>query len=626
MDRALELHGELIRVMLGSYLDHLAVTWRSSSDSATAVASVLDGSCRVFEASSERRRSATRLLREAECVGDGVLGALRTRLCISTGDELLLAAAWWSEVDPQLGSVFGVLHDDGSRRYPSSGVLHLIAAAHGIAVPVHPRRLVELGIVEPTAPSERLALTPTAREVVAGQIVPEPPGADAEPDADLLAGLLADLVVAGDGPVVVRGQAGTGRHGLARLAAARVGMAVVGSDRPTAELRLLARLGIAIPVVDVGDDVIRLWRREDGPLIAIAGLDDEVDAGHVLDVPMPGDTARRELWTDALNAADFDDDALCDRLADHFRFARRDVVATVRRGSTLARLAGRTMTAHDIWTAAQHRPDRRLGGIAHHIDPTFRLDDLVLPERTAARLREVVTHVAHRRTVLSEWGFGRRLARGSGVAALFTGPPGTGKTSAAEAIAGELDMMLFRIDLSRVVSKYIGETEKHLAIAFREAEHSGAMLLFDEADALFGKRTEVRDAHDRYANLEVSYLLQRIETFTGVVVLSSNRPGNIDDAFLRRLRFVVKFDVPTLAERIELWRRSFPDQAALGALDWEQLATHDLAGGHIQSAALAAAFLAAGNGRVIEQAHIDRAIAHEYEKLDRAAPVSGARR
>jgi SpoVK/Ycf46/Vps4 family AAA+-type ATPase len=239
------------------------------------------------------------------------------------------------------------------------------------------------------------------------------------------------------------------------------------------------------------------------------------------------------------------------------------------------------------------------------------------------RLRELVAHVELRTTVLDDWGFRRRLPRGRGVAALFAGPSGTGKTTAAEAVACELGTQLFRIDLSRVVSKYIGETEQHLATAFAEAERSGALLLFDEADALFGRRTEVRDAHDRYANLEVSYLLQRVESFTGLVILSTNRAGNIDDAFLRRLRFVVRFERPDAAEREELWRRSFPGTASLAELDWARLARHDLAGGHIQAAALSAAFLAAGNGGVIDHRHLERAIAHEYEKLDRAAPPDG---
>ncbi len=194
--------------------------------------------------------------------------------------------------------------------------------------------------------------------------------------------------------------------------------------------------------------------------------------------------------------------------------------------------------------------------------------------------------------MLDDWGFRRRLPRGQGVAVLFAGPPGTGKTMAAEAIADALEQDLYRIDLSAVVSKYIGETEKNLATAFDEAERAGAVLFFDEADALFGKRTEVRDAHDRYANLEVNYLLQRVETFTGLVVLASNREAALDEAFLRRLRFIVRFELPDARLRKRLWQRSFPPEAAHEGLDWDALARGELSGGNIQSAALAAAYLA----------------------------------
>ena len=206
------------------------------------------------------------------------------------------------------------------------------------------------------------------------------------------------------------------------------------------------------------------------------------------------------------------------------------------------------------------------------------------------------------------------------MAALFGGPPGTGKTMAAEAIAHALRQDLYRVDLSAVVSKYIGETEKNLAAAFDEAERGSAVLFFDEADSLFGKRTEVRDAHDRYANLEVNYLLQRVESFTGLAILATNKQSAVDEAFLRRLRFVVRFELPTTELRQELWRRSFPPEATLAELDWPALAAAELAGGSIQSAALSAAYLAARNGGVIGPAHVRHALRREYEKLGKAWP------
>ncbi len=255
--------------------------------------------------------------------------------------------------------------------------------------------------------------------------------------------------------------------------------------------------------------------------------------------------------------------------------------------------------------------------------PAFTLDDLVLSETARSQLEELVSHVELRSFVFDDWAFNRRFPRGDGLAALFSGPPGTGKTTAAEAVANRLSADVVRIDLAKVASKWVGDTAKNLAIAFREAERCGALLLFDEADALFGKRTEVHDAHDRYANFDVSYLLQRVETFSGLVILTTNKPGNIDEALLRRLRFVVRFEAPDATRRREIWKRSIPDGAAAGDIDWDSLAEHDLSGGHIQTAALSAAFMAAAKskrGRRIDQPEIHRALKREYEKLDRAAP------
>ena len=215
----------------------------------------------------------------------------------------------------------------------------------------------------------------------------------------------------------------------------------------------------------------------------------------------------------------------------------------------------------------------------------FTLDDLVLPPDVLAKLRELVAHVALRHVVLDDWGFRRRLPRGQGVPALFAGPPGTGKTIAAEALAHALRQDLYRVDLSAVVSKYVGETEKNLASAFDEAERGCAVLFFDEADALFSRRTEVRDAHDRYANLEVNYLLQRVESFTGLVVLATNRGSSIDEAFLRRLRFLIRFELPGADLRRRLWRRSFPPGVARGRARLGSAGPVELAGGSIQAAA-----------------------------------------
>jgi hypothetical protein len=260
---------------------------------------------------------------------------------------------------------------------------------------------------------------------------------------------------------------------------------------------------------------------------------------------------------------------------------------------------------------------RSMDGLAMRVEPRARLDDLILPEEVAAQLRLLLVHARQRLRVLEEWGFGARLGRGLGLGALFAGPSGTGKTLAAEAIAGELELEVFRVDLSRVVSKYIGETERNLRRIFDSAECGEALLLFDEADALFGRRTEVKDSHDRYANIEVSFLLSRMEEHRGISVLTTNMRQAMDVAFLRRLRFAVEFPFPDAAERARIWRSVLPAGAPVGDLDFDRLAQLNLPGGHIRNIALGAAFLAAEAGVPIGMAQVRAAAAGEYAKLER---------
>jgi SpoVK/Ycf46/Vps4 family AAA+-type ATPase len=232
-------------------------------------------------------------------------------------------------------------------------------------------------------------------------------------------------------------------------------------------------------------------------------------------------------------------------------------------------------------------------------------------------LREIAMNVRWRRQVYEQWGFARRSPRGLSISALFFGPSGTGKTMAAEVLARELELDLFRIDLSSVVSKYIGETEKNLRRVFDAAEAGGAVLLFDEADALFGHRSEVRDSHDRYANIEVSYLLQRMEAYRGLAILTSNMKQALDPAFLRRIRFFVQFPFPEEGQRAEIWRRVFPAHTPTEGLSIDTLARLSLAGGSIQNVALAAAFLAADEGVPVRMSHLLSAVRTECQKLER---------
>ena len=222
-----------------------------------------------------------------------------------------------------------------------------------------------------------------------------------------------------------------------------------------------------------------------------------------------------------------------------------------------------------------------------------------------------------RATVYEDWGFAAQSARGLGISALFSGPSGTGKTMAAEVLARELRLDLYRVDLSATVSKYIGETEKNLRRIFDAAEEGGVILLFDEADALFGKRSEVKDSHDRYANIEVGYLLQRMEAYRGLAILTTNLKGSLDSAFLRRIRFVVQFPFPDVIQRTEIWRRVFPARTPASGLDERQLARLNVGGGNIRNIALGAAFLAAEADEPVRMPHLLRAAQVEYAKLEK---------
>jgi SpoVK/Ycf46/Vps4 family AAA+-type ATPase len=259
---------------------------------------------------------------------------------------------------------------------------------------------------------------------------------------------------------------------------------------------------------------------------------------------------------------------------------------------------------------------------AQRVTPSASWDDLVLPPFETQLLRDVVAHVRARAQVHEVWGLAAKGARGLSITALFSGASGTGKTMAAEVIANELGLDLYRIDLSQVVSKYIGETEKNLRRVFDAAEEGGAILLFDEADALFGKRSEVKDSHDRYANIEVSYLLQRMEAYRGLAILTTNLKDSLDGAFLRRIRFAVSFPFPSAEQREAIWRRVLPAGVPRDELRFGELARLNVAGGNIRNIAVYAAFLAAGDGGKVGMRHLARAARVEVAKLER--PLSDA--
>jgi ATP-dependent 26S proteasome regulatory subunit len=308
---------------------------------------------------------------------------------------------------------------------------------------------------------------------------------------------------------------------------------------------------------------------------------------------------------------------LADRLAAQFQLTPARIRAAVAEADTTVALGEPLETR--LWRAARAQARPRLDGLARRVEPAVTWNDLVLPEEAVTTLRATVAAARGQATAYTHWGFAARNGRGLGLSALFAGPSGTGKTSAAEIVAGELELDLYQIDVSQVVSKYVGETEKQLRRIFDAAERGACVLLFDEADALFGKRGEVKDSHDRFANLEVSYLLQRIERYRGLAILTTNMKQALDSAFLRRIRFVVNFPFPGVAQREAIWRRAFPPTAPTQGLDYAKLARLNLAGGNLRGIALNAACLAAAEGRPIGMEQLRRAARVELAKLERSA-------
>ena len=287
--------------------------------------------------------------------------------------------------------------------------------------------------------------------------------------------------------------------------------------------------------------------------------------------------------------------------------------------------AGSGSLVEDVCAAARAQCGHELGRLANKIEPRYGWDDIVLPADQVHHLREICVQAEYRNAVYGDWGFDRKLSLGKGLNVLFTGPPGVGKTMGAEVIARELRLDLYRIDLSQVVSKYIGESEKNLDKIFTAAENSNAILFFDEADALFGKRSEVRDSHDRYANIEISYLLQKMEEYQGISILATNLRQNLDDAFMRRLQAVVEFPFPDEEYRARIWKSIFPKETPLAPdVDFNLLAREiPLAGGNIKNMALVAAFYAAGDGGAVSMEHLIQAAYREHQKIGRTWDQSG---
>lgn len=482
-------------------------------------------------------------------------------------------------------------------------------------------------------------------------------GQGIETDPECLPMLLAALRSGqlGGRTVIVQGQRGTGRRSLLRLAADACGLELIevdverlSSNEATARAQLVAlarecRLFRRIPLVrDLDSLVIATspadelapaklgWHKLDAMIEALDGLlvlatTSRVVPGNRLRKPQIVEPRpitgiqRTRLWGRALPTISHED---ADLLSTMYPIAPAliDAAASVAREQGVLS-STRSLRQH-VRTGLRAVLDGRLAGLATRVETRATWDALVLPKDQRDSIEELLARMRRRRTVYETWELASYLGRGLGLSALFSGPPGTGKTMAAGLIAQELSSDLYQVDMSKIVSKWLGETEKNLSALFEAAEAGHAILLFDEADALFGKRTDVRSSNDRHANQETNYLLQRLESFTGVCVMTTNNDTAIDEAFRRRISFHVHFPMPELQERIQLWRTMLrPTIPVEGTLDLRALAAqYEMSGGHIRNAVLRAAFFAADEGGPLTNKHLSRAAALEYQAMGRIMP------
>ncbi|MGN6378330.1 MAG: ATP-binding protein [Gaiellales bacterium] len=566
-------------------------------------------------------------------------------------DVLALCAA--PELSPRLGRLIAYLHDDVTRTLISprlaarlladgdgDGGMDLVMARFAHDAALRRRGAIDLLGADTTPLADRPV---KVADRLASRLVGGPlhnPGADraarvvtasAAPDdrPDTVARIGSLLVSARALPLVVAGPDAAPLTAVAAgrpLLLARADQAADGTQLSDLILwaalddRLLAFEGFE-HIADPGDRrraFRRVAERVERPVVCTADrvLSATLSDGTLLTVEtsLPSVDQRRRAWESLTGAADAGD------VAAKFRLSLEQIAQGAEVAVLEARARGaEAPSALDLDLGARRASSGRLGELAAHLEPAYSWDDLVLPARQRAVLGSISSYLRHRDLVLSAWGYDRTVSPDQGLKVLFAGESGTGKTMAAQVLARELGLDLFRVDLATIVSKYIGETEKNLDRIFGAAEGSNAILFFDEADVLFGKRSEVRDSHDRYANIEVAYLLQKMEGYAGAVILATNFRQNLDDAFLRRLDFVIDFPFPEEEHRGRIWRRVLPSEAPVADdVDLGFLAGQfKLAGGGIRNAAVAAAFMAAEEQAPIAMRHLVRGVALEYGKLGR---------
>ncbi|MFB0629872.1 ATP-binding protein, partial [Streptomyces sp. AB3(2024)] len=573
------------------------------------------------------------------------LVALARRLGLSRFERDVLLMCLAEELSPSTGALFAAAHGVGAMAFPTFGLALAVLpgpswealSAHG---PLRYWGLVEIGhvagsalVTSPVRADERIVdhvkgldhLDERLRVLVTPLPSESPAALPASQRA--AADRCADAWELSPAPVVhlVGGQPGSKRLVAAGAAASRgltayrLPVALLPGRAGDADrlARLWEREAALTPValyLDADDDahggydpsaVGRFLSRTGAPAF-FSSRDAAADLGRaalIVDVAPPTPRERAAAWRDVLGPAARS--VPVDLLARQFALDLPEI-------AEVAAVHG----ADRAWRACLDRGRPRLDGLAQRLRPEAGWDDIVLPERAGAQLRRIADQVARQETVYDTWGFGERRTRGLGVTALFTGPSGTGKTMAAEVLAAELGLDLYRTDLSAVMSKYIGETEKNLRRLFDAAEAGGAVLFLDEAEALLGTRSEVKDAHDRYANVQVDYLLQRLESHRGLTIMATNMRAALDAALVRRLRFVVEFPFPDVGQRREIWRRAFPEHApGRDGLDYERLARLDVSGAMARTIALNSAFLAAADGGRITMPLVLRAAREEFHKL-----------
>ena len=611
---------------------------------------------RLGEAIAQAEREAASLGRAMRDVGaPAALDALAARLRLSPFEHDVLLLALAPHADPAFERLYAYVQDDVNRKLPTPHLALALLAPEGPAreaardallpgATLRALRVVTLAD-DPVLPpasrclrldedvAARILGSPPADEATAHLLRPVPPVPLAGAQADLAKRLSAWRDAPGALNLVAA--PGTGRRAVARAALGR--LAELDLRRLPADpaqrqeaLRLVRRalhLDDAYAFVDASDvDAadragVALVREAADSLqgrLVLATRDRSPAAALSVAVPRAPARDQRDLWEAALAPCDAAMRASLGALVEQFDLGPEAIARAAREADVRARLRGAERAQpRDAWDACREQAGPSLDRLAQRIPPGFTWSDLVLPDETLRQVQEIASQLEHRYRVYEEWGFGARLARGRGISVLFAGPSGTGKTMAAEVLAAHLGLDLYRIDLASVVSKYVGETEKNVRAVFEAAEASGAILFFDEADALFGKRTEVKDSHDRYANIEIDYLLQRMEEYRGLAILATNRKTDLDRAFLRRLRFLVEFPLPDAAARRRLWQKAFPREAERRDVDVEALSRLEVPGGNIRNIAVNAAFLAAAEGSPITHAHVMHAARREYQKIER---------